>query len=60
MLTKDSWDKSDLRPSDVCWREAAHSDLFADEFEPERHRIRRHVEAARTALAADRIASAAR
>jgi hypothetical protein len=47
MLTKDRWNRDDLRLFDACWREVVLSDLFGDEFEPDRHRIQHCVEAAR-------------
>jgi hypothetical protein len=43
MLTKISWDQSDMRVFDACWKEATRSELFADEFEAERHFIEQNV-----------------
>ena len=52
MLTKDRWNRDDLRLFDACWREVTLSDLFGDEFEPDRHRIQECVAAASKKLAA--------
>ena len=46
ILTKDAWTQADLDRLDDCWRTASRSDLFADEFEAERHRIQHSAEAA--------------
>ena len=50
VLTKEAWDGEDLTIFAACWRDASHSELFAEEFEPERHRIQHAVEAARKDL----------
>lgn len=50
VLTKTSWDKSDMRVLDACWKEAIRSDLFADEFEAERHFIQQNIDEARKEL----------
>ena len=50
VLAKASWDASDLRLFDAFWRHASRSDLFADDFEPERHRIEHCVASARREL----------
>jgi hypothetical protein len=50
VLTRDSWDQDDMTVLDACWRQAMHSALFAEEFEADRHRIRRCIEAARQQL----------
>ena len=51
ILTKDSWDEDDLRLFDACWRQAAASELFGDEFEAERLRIQHCVETCRKQVA---------
>jgi hypothetical protein len=51
ILTKQSWDADDLELVNLCWRQATASELFGDEFEAERFRIKHHVEEARKALA---------
>jgi hypothetical protein len=50
VLTKHTWEAPHLRLLDACWRTASRVDLFAEEFEGERHRIERAIEAARAAL----------
>jgi hypothetical protein len=59
VLTKPSWDATDLRLLDTCWRTASRSDLLADEFEAERHRIQHLIEAARAVLSPRRPITAA-
>jgi hypothetical protein len=54
VLTRDSWDQDDMTVLDACWRQAAHSALFSEEFEAERHRILNCVEAGRQQLLAPR------
>ncbi len=51
VLTKQAWDATDLRLLDTYWRDETRSELFADEFEGERHLIRHYVDAARRQLA---------
>jgi hypothetical protein len=50
MLTKETWNQDDLRLFDTFWRQACLSDLFAEEFEAERHRIVAAVTSARQRL----------
>ena len=50
VLTRDSWDEDDLRLFDACWRQAAASELFGDEFEAERLRIQQAGDVSRKAL----------
>ncbi len=51
VLTKETWDEDDLRLFDACWRQAAASELFGDEFEAERLRIQHSVETCRKHVA---------
>jgi hypothetical protein len=57
VLTKESWTANDLKLFDACWREATLSDLFADAFETDRHRIQHAIDAARQQLLAKEPAS---
>jgi hypothetical protein len=50
VLVKDRWTEQDFATFDRYWRYAVRSDLFAEQFEAERHRIRAAVESARTKL----------
>ena len=50
ILVQDEWTEHDLDTFDTYWRDACRSDLFAEEFEAERHRIQACVEIARTKL----------
>jgi hypothetical protein len=49
-LTLEKWTSKDLRILDACWRDAILSDLFADEWECERHRIQQCVTAGQESI----------
>jgi hypothetical protein len=51
VLTRESWDETDLQRFDAYWRDAARSELFGGEFEDAR-RITHCVEAGRRELLA--------
>ena len=51
VLSKTVWDNDDIRLFDTFWRDASHSALFAEEFEPERHRVRACVDRVKAKLA---------
>ena len=51
VLSKNEWNKDDMRLFDTFWRAASHSALFAEEFEPERHRVRACVDRVKAKLA---------
>jgi hypothetical protein len=57
VLTKELWTANDLKLFDACWREATLSDLFADAFETDRHRIQHAIAAGRQQLSAKGPAS---
>lgn len=50
VLVKEKWTEQDLDTFDKYWRDAMRSEIFADEFEAERHRIQACVNTARTSM----------
>jgi len=57
VFAKDKWTEQDLETFDTHWRDASRADLFADEYEADRHRIQILVETARSKLSAQEPAT---
>jgi hypothetical protein len=47
VLGKETWRQADMEILERFWRPAWQSDLFADEFEADRHRIQHQIESAK-------------